>query len=139
MSTRKPRALKVVAGTLKPCRDRAEMELETISVAGLAAPPEWLHEAGRAEYLRAGAVLAAAGVLTVGDETTLLAYAAAWAGLVRQWSNGLNPTAADLSAFRLLANDLGLSPRSRASLPPPQGESATNKFAGNGKRTGERR
>lgn len=133
-SNRKPRALKIVSGTLRPSRDRAEIELETIGVAGLAEPPDWLAEPGRTEYLRAGAILAGAGVLTVGDEAVLLTYAASWAGLVRMWENDLQPNAADLTAFRLLANDLGLSPRARASLPSPGARPVGNKFANNGRR-----
>lgn len=127
MPARKPRALKAFTGTLKPCRDRPELVLP--SVASVPDAPPFLDVNGASEFGRVASILFNAGVLTESDLALLTAYAACWSGLVQQWENRVRPTAADLTAFRQLASELGLSPRSRASLPPPTDPAGINPFA----------
>lgn len=129
MPSRKPRTLKLVAGTLRAGRDKPELEVAVVE--GLPEAPAFLDVVAAQEFDRVAAVLHGAGVLTEADLGLLTAYAAAWSGLVKQWSNGLRPLSAELTAFRQLANELALSPRSRASMPPgAPGKPSANRFAG---------
>ena len=132
---RKPRALKAVAGTDRPDRDRPELELPPAD--GIPEPPDFLDIRGSQEFTRVANLLHGAGVLAAVDNAILAAYAGAWAGLVRRWSSGVHPTAADLNAFRALAGELGLSPAARARIPGDSGKkNPKNPFANNGKRPG---
>lgn len=129
MPSRKPRRLKLVAGTIRPGRDRPELELPAVD--GLPEAPDCLDVVAAQEFERVARVMHGAGVLTEADLGVLTAYAASWSGLVKQWSNGLRPQSAELTAFRQLANELGLSPRSRTTMAPGQpGRNAGNRFTG---------
>lgn len=133
MPARKPRRLKALTGTLQACRDRPELELPQID--GVPEAPDFLDIVAAKEFDRAAALLTAAGVLSEGDLGLLTAYAAAWGNLVKLWLAGMNPKPAELTAFRQVATELGLSPRARASLPQPKrGAGNGNKFAGIGRR-----
>lgn len=131
MPPRKPRRLKVIAGTLKPSRDRPELELDPIDAP--PEPPDFLDVVGAQEFERVAKLLHGAGVLAEVDLGVLTAYAAAWSNLVRHWRHQLPTTAADVTVYRQLCNDLGLSPRARASLPPSDRSKGPNKFAAHGK------
>lgn len=128
MPSPKPRRLKLVSGTLKPSRDRPELELP--KVEGLPDAPEFLDVLAAQEFDRVALILHGAGVLTEADLGLLTAYSATWSALVKQWSNGLRPLSADITAFRQVANELGLSPRSRASMPPTNPVRKENRFKG---------
>lgn len=132
MPARQPRSVKAFKGTLQPCRDRPELELPPVSAVPRA--PTFLDVRGVQEFDRIAGMLFEIGALTDGDLGLLTTYAAAWSGLVKQWENQVRPTAAELTAFRQLASELGLSPRSRASLPPLPSQSGGNRFAQNGRR-----
>jgi len=129
MPARKPRALKAAKGTLQPCRDRPELELPTVEA--LPTAPTFLDITAAQEFDRVAKLLFEVGVLSDADLGLLTAYAASWSGLVKQWENQIRPTAAELTAFRQLASEMGLSPRSRSSLPPAHGRpgKSTNPFA----------
>jgi phage terminase small subunit len=132
MPARKPRALKAVAGTIRPCRDKPELELP--KVEGLPEAPQFLDIVAATEFDRVARVLHGAGVLTEADFGLLTAYAAAWSDLVRHWENRGRPKSAELTAFRQLATELGLSPKARAGLPPPRDPKKGNRFLGVGKK-----
>ncbi len=127
MPARKPRRMKLLNGTIQPCRDRAELELAPVQ--GPPEAPGFLDVAAADEFDRVANLLHCAGVLTQADFSLLVTYAAAWGNLVKLWTGGIRPTPADLTAFRQLATELGLSPRSRASLPPSTHQMSTNPFS----------
>jgi phage terminase small subunit len=127
MPARQPRSVKAFKGTLQPCRDRPELELPPVSA--VPEPPAFLDVCAAQEFDRVAGMLFRIGALSDGDLGLLTAYAATWSGLVKQWENHVRPTAAELTAFRQIASELGLSPRSRASLPPPNNQAPHNPFA----------
>jgi phage terminase small subunit len=124
--------LKLVNGTIKPGRDKPELELPPLE--GIPEAPAFLDIEGAREFERCARLLYGPGVLTEADLALLTAYAAVWSSLVKQWANAIRPQAAELTAFRQLAGELGMTPRSRASLPPAPKASRTNLFEGIGKR-----
>ena len=128
----RPRRLKVIAGTDRPDRRKPELELPVIH--GLPEPGEFLDVVGADEFTRVARLLHVAGVLTDGDIGILSAYAATWSRLVRKWGGTITVTAAEINAFRALAGELGLTPASRAKLPPPSSKPKQNAFSNNGKR-----
>ncbi len=73
---RKPRALKVVAGTLR--RDRDNPHEPDPSIEPNPSPPAWLDELARQEWCRVVRELVDLGLLTVLDTAALAAYATAY-------------------------------------------------------------
>jgi len=132
MPTRIPRRLKLVHGTLQPCRDRPELELPPVE--GAPEPPDFLDIEGAKEFTRVAGILTAARVLAAADLGLLTAYAAQWSVLVKLWRLGMRPLAAELMAFTRLAGELGLTIRSRASLPPAPEAPRKNPFDNLGRR-----
>src|SRR5437868_3003726 len=79
MPGRKPRNLKLVSGTLRPGRDRAELEFPAID--GVPEAPDFLDVEGAKEFERVARILTGARVLSDADLGLLAAYAAHWSGL----------------------------------------------------------
>jgi phage terminase small subunit len=113
---RKPRALKIVAGTDQPCR-RAPDAVELPLVDRVPAPPDWLPNAHAArEWLRLAEILHANRLLTEASLTTLAHLCAMHGRIVQKYTAGEMPNAALSSVYRALANDFGLSPVAQGKI-----------------------
>ena len=112
MTARKPRGLKVLAGTIQPCRDKPEPEYPTVQ--GDIGPPDWLDGVDALnEWNNIVGILQPARVLSVGDLTMLGHLCNAHGRVVKLWRRGMSPTAADLTQLRLMLTEFGLTPASR--------------------------
>lgn len=135
MPARKPRALKALAGTLRPDRDHAEPEAQPVKRPRC---PVDLPEAARPYWRRLARVLGDAGLLTKGDVValadlalTLARLAAAEAeiskyGLLLEGRQGglvKNPLLAVVKEYRMAAwrglSKFGLTPSDRKAVPAP--------------------
>lgn len=132
---RKPRALKVIAGTVQPSRDIKPVDLPAVSE--VPAPPDWLPNAhALKEWKRLAPILFRATLLTEGGLSALGMLCALHGKLVQLWSAGEAPNASMMSQYRNLINDFGLTPvaqgkvRGAAEIPIPE----VNEFSRHGKR-----
>lgn len=131
---RKPRALKVVAGTVQPSRDKPEVDLPLVS--SVPKPPDWLPNAhAKKEWNRLAPILVANKLLTEGGLSAFGMLCALHGKLVQLWSAGEAPVASMVSQYRNLINDFGLTPVSQGKVSPVGSSEPENKFAQRGKRT----
>ena len=120
-----PRHLKLLRGTLQPCRDVAPATpgLPVLDVAPI--PPAWMTDlTALAEFRRLAAVLMANSLLTSGNVALLAHLAMLHARITAAWLAGETPTAALLGVYRKLSGDLGLT-----SMPVQAPASKPNRFA----------
>lgn len=130
---RKPRALKVVAGTVQPCRDKAEVEMPPVQAVPSA--PDWLPNAHAVkEWNRLAPILVANKLLTEGGISPLGNLCALHGKLVQLWSAGECPVASMVAQYRNLINDFGLTPVSQGKVKPVSDGPQENKFSRNGRR-----
>jgi phage terminase small subunit len=132
---KKPRQLKVVAGTVQPCRDKApSVELPIVSEVPKA--PDWLPNSHAVkEWDRLAKILTANKLLTEGGLSALGMLCALHGKLVQLWAAGEAPTGHMMAQYRNLINDFGLTPVAQGKVKPVGAEEKGNKFANNGKRT----
>lgn len=124
-----PRHLKLLKGTLQPCRDVAP-STPALPAIDAASPPSWLQDVTAiAEFKRLAAVLTANKLLTSGNTALLAHLAMLHARITSSWTTGETPSAALLAVFRRLAGDLGLT-----NLPTQAPATKPNRFLLNGKR-----
>src|SRR5690606_25689481 len=107
---KKPRALKVVAGTDRA--DRAQVEAGELPLtAEIPSAPDWLPNAHAVkEWERLAPILHAVGLLTNAGLSALGMLCALHGKLVQLWSAGESPTGHMLAQYRALVNDFGLTP-----------------------------
>lgn len=131
---RKPKALKVVAGTVQPCRDEdPAVDLPTISE--VPPPPSWLPNAHAVkEWNRLAPILVANRLLTEAGLSAFGMLCSLHGKLVQLWAAGEAPVASMVSQYRNLINDFGLTPVAQGKVRPIGEEPAKNAFARNGKR-----
>jgi len=135
----KPRQLKILSGTLQPCRDRAA-GIEVTPLTDRPDPPDWLpNEHAVKEWNRLVPILLSNKLLAEADITALGHMCALHGKLVQLWSAGETPTASLLSTLRGMQADFGLSPHSRAKVPPAADNPSGNRFASNGRRPPDNR
>jgi len=135
----KPRSLKILSGTLQPCRDRAA-GIEVTPLTDRPDPPDWLpNEHAVKEWNRLVPILLSNKLLAEADITALGHMCALHGKLVQLWSAGETPTASLLSTLRGMQADFGLSPHSRAKVPPAADNPSVNRFASNGRRPPDNR
>jgi phage terminase small subunit len=131
---KKPRALKVVAGTVQPCRDK-KPDVEMPPVQSVPAAPDWLPNAHAVkEWNRLAPILVANKLLTEGGISPLGNLCALHGKLVQLWSAGECPVASMVAQYRNLINDFGLTPVSQGKVKPVTDGPAENKFSRNGRR-----
>lgn len=139
----KPRALKLVQGTLRKDRDNGEVAFEA------AAPdcPGFLDAAAKAEWKRMVPILLAAGLLTLADRAALAAYCQAFSRwkraeeelakqplLVTVTEKGTGARAEvwiaanAMKEMRAFLVEFGLSPASRTRVRPTKLGGTTNPF-----------
>jgi phage terminase small subunit len=118
--TPKPRALKVLAGTIQPCRDRVSgIEVEPLDRAPEA--PDWLPNAHAVkEWDRLAPILTKQRILAEGDLSTLGMLCALHGKIVQLYAAGETPTASMAATLRGMQSDFGLSAaaRDKVSLAP---------------------
>lgn len=131
---KKPRALKVVAGTVQPCRDeQPAVELPTIS--DVPPAPDWLPNAHAVkEWERLAPILVANKLLTEAGLSALGQLCALHGKVVQLYAAGEAPVASMVSQLRNLINDFGLTPVAQGKVRPIGEGPAKNAFARNGRR-----
>lgn len=133
---RKPRALKVVAGTDRA--DRApEVVVDLPLVDAVPSAPDWLPNAHAVkEWERLAPILHANRLLTEAGTSALAMLCALHGKIVQLYAAGEAPLAAMMAQYRGLINDFGLTPVAQGKVRPAgEKEAAGNKFARNGKRS----
>lgn len=137
-NSRKPPALKVVAGTARKDRDVISVvELPLITEAPKA--PDWLVNAGNAhaikEWDRLAPILTANKLLTEAGCSSLGVLCALHGKIAQLFSAGECPTGHMLAQYRNLVNDFGLTPVAQGKIKAvPEGKQG-NKFANNGRKS----
>lgn len=131
--SRKPNALKLIAGTTRP--DRAVEGVALPLLAGRPDAPDWLPNAHAVkEWHRLAPILTSARLLTDGGLSALGILCALHGKLVQLWTAGETPTGAMLAAYRGLTNDFGLTPVAQGKVTATSANNASNPFTTNGKR-----
>ncbi len=132
---KKPRTLKVVSGTVQPCRDdSAGVNLPV--VGSVPDAPDWLPNAHAVkEWDRLAPLLVANKLLTEGGIGPLGNLCALHGKMVQLWAAGEAPVASMIAGYRNLINDFGLTPVSQGKVKATSTEDKGNKFASNGRRT----
>ena len=121
-----PRYLKLLKGTLRPCRDEPVETSALPAMEAVPSPPAWLKNLeALKEWHRLASVMTANSLLHAGNQNAFAHYCAVHASLIQTWAARETPTAAMLAAFRTLAGSLGLL---NIATPKPI---AGNKFAKN--------
>lgn len=127
---KKPRALKVVAGTDQPCR-RGPEPVELPLADEVPAAPDWLPNAHAVnEWNRLARILHGVGLLTEGGLSALATLCALHGKLVQLWTAGESPTGHMLAQYRALVNDFGLTPVAQGKVKGNgEGSKSGNRFA----------
>lgn len=125
-----PPELKVIAGTIQPCRAR---ERTVPQLDGGVVKPKWLK--GRASKIwdEKVAIYRYRGQNIVGCESALAQYVSLEADLIDQYSKRLTPAMAQVNAYRIFANEFFDTPASQISKAGGEKKSQ-NPFASNGQR-----
>lgn len=131
---KKPRNMKVVAGTDRPDRE-APPSIEHEPVSELPEAPDWLPNAHAVkEWDRLGPILVGMGLLTDASLSAFGTLCALHGKLVQLWSAGESPTGHMLAQYRALINDFGLTPVAQGKVRIPDEGKKGNSFANNGRR-----
>lgn len=131
---KKPRAMKVVAGTERKDRTAAPA-VELPPVAEVPAPPDWLPNAhALKEWHRLAPILVANKLLTEAGLSAFGMLCSLHGKLVQLFAAGEAPVASMVAQYRNLINDFGLTPVAQGKVKPIGEEPAANKFAQRGKR-----
>ena len=125
---RKPRALKVVAGTDQPCRRESD-PVNLPALDEVPAAPDWLPNAhAQKEWLRLAPILVTNKLLAAADLSALGHLCAVHGKMVQLWSAGEAPTGHMVAQYNALAAAFGLSPSWRGKVKPVGDKDAGNKF-----------
>lgn len=129
----KPRNLKVLSGTIQPCRDsRKAPEVSPLDAVPL--PPDWLPNAHAVkEWDRLAPILVNLRMLAEGDLSTLGMLCALHGKIVQLYAAGETPTASMAATLRGMQSDFGLSAVARAKASPVGPGKPSNPFSANGK------
>jgi phage terminase small subunit len=131
---RKPRALKVVSGTVQPCRDQKPLA-ELPPVLNVPKAPDWLPNAhAKKEWNRLAPILVANKLLTEAGLSAFGMLCSLHGKLVQLWSAGEAPVASMVAQYRNLVNDFGLTPVAQGKVSPVGESKPENRFAQRGKR-----
>jgi phage terminase small subunit len=132
---KKPKHLKVVAGTSRKDREPAVV----VDLPVIDQPPEpadWLLNAHAInEWKRLARILTANKLLTEGGLSALGMLCNLHGEIVRQTSVGMMPPAHLFAQYRAMANDFGLTPVAQGKVKPSaEKEKPGGRFAGIGKK-----
>lgn len=132
--SKKPRQLKVIAGTDRKDRDEAPV-VDLPLVDRVPNPPDWLPNAHAVkEWKRLAPILHANKLLTEASVTTLGHLCAVHGKIAQLYAAGESPSGHMLSQYRGLANDFGLTAAALGKVKPSGEKEKENRFARNGKR-----
>ena len=134
---KKPRALKVIAGTDQPARRGDDKPApEFAPVREFSAPPMHLNADGAGLWNELGPQLVACGVLQVVDLYALEQLCYAWQRFRQKAKAGFEVTASEDNALKALWQEFGLTPAARRRVVANSvGEAPKeNRFSGHGKR-----
>lgn len=128
MTARRHDHLKLLSGTGRP--DRAAPETSALpTLDAIPSPPTWLTSIDAVkEWNRLASVLVANRLLTSGNVGLFGQLCALHGCLIQAWASDTAPTAALISAYRSLCNELGLS-----SMSLPAHADKPNRFSNNAK------
>ena len=129
---RKPKSLKVVAGTDRPCRRPESAPVEMPALDHIPDPPDWLPNAHAVkEWQRLAPILTANKLLTEAGLSALGQLCALHGKVVQLYAAGEAPVASMVAQLRGLMNDFGLTPVAQGKVKAGGDETkAGNKFAG---------
>lgn len=105
---RQPRHLRLLRGTLQPCRD---VESAGLPPVGQVPPaPSWMTNLeAQKEWNRLARVMVANKLLSSGNASLLAHAVMLGARLSEVWQSGATPSAAQVTVYRRLLGDLGLT------------------------------
>lgn len=137
---KKPKHLKVVAGTSRKDRD-AEVVVDLPVIDQVPEPAGWLLNAHAInEWKRLARILTANKLLTEGGLSALGMLCNLHGEIVRQTSVGMMPPAHLFAQYRAMANDFGLTPVAQGKVKPSADkEKPESKFGGIGQRPAAKR
>lgn len=135
---RKPTKLKVIAGTDRKDRDEKFKGADFAPVSDIPEAPNWLPVDGAIEFDRLARILHANNLLTEACIMPLAVLCGTYAKIIQQFKAGTMPTASQITQYRLLCVEFGLTPVSQGKVSSGNldGKKA-NKFAQNGKKPGQ--
>lgn len=131
---RKPPQLKLIAGTTRTDRDKAE-HVSLPLVSAVPKAPDWLPNAHAvSEWERLAPILTANKLLTEAGCSALGHLCALHGKLVQIWAAGEVPQGALQAQYRNLVTDFGLTPVAQGKVKPAGNGADTNPFSSNGRR-----
>jgi len=131
---KRPRSLKVIAGTERNDRDGAAPIVDLPVLSDVPPPPDWLPNAhARKEWDRLAPILTANKLLTEGGLSALGMLCALHGKIVQLYAAGESPTGHMLAQYRNLTNDFGLTPVAQGKVKPSGGKEEANQFKKNGR------
>lgn len=131
---RKPRQLKVVAGTDRPDR-AAPASVELPLVEEVPEPPDWLPNAHAVkEWNRLAPILHANKLLTNAGLSPLGMLCSLHGKICQLYAAGESPTGHMMAQYRAIANDFGLTPVAQGKVKGGGDAQKGNRFGNNGKR-----
>jgi len=132
---RKPtsRELKVLAGTIKPCRDR-ENPPQFELIENFPEPPAHFGEDAKEMWGNLGPQLVAAKILQTVDLYALEQLCSFWEKVRMKIKSGEDTTATEQTALKSLFCEFGITPASRSKVTAGGKKELGNRFANNGKK-----
>jgi len=131
---RKPRSLKIVAGTDRADRDGAAA-VDLPLVDGIPKPPDWLGNVHAIkEWERLAPILCANKLLTEAALSTFAHLCAMHGEVVNFRAAGMPVHASNMAQLRGLSNDFGLTPVAQGKVKPSGEKEVSNRFQKIGKR-----
>lgn len=134
--SKKPRSLKVIAGTERPSRAPESPPVDLPTVDSTPPAPDWLPNAHAVkEWERLAPLLVANKLLTEAGMSALGVLCALHGKIVQLFAAGESPTGHMVAQYRALVNDFGMTPVAQGKVKPVGNSKETeNPFARNGKR-----
>lgn len=125
---RRPNHLKSIAGTARP--DRAVAEVDLPIVGAVPSPPDWLPNAHAIkEWNHLAPILFKNRLLTTGGLAALGMLCSLHGKIVQLYAAGEAPTASMAGTLRNMHNDFGLTPVAQGKVTPIGDERKGNPFA----------
>lgn len=132
---KKPRQLKIIAGTDRPSRRDPGPTVDFPLVDSTPVPPDWLpNNHAVKEWERLAPLLQANGLLTEAGLSAFGHLCATHGKIVQLHAAGEAPNASLLSTLRNLLNDFGLTPVAQGKVKAAGEVPKGNRFAAHGKR-----
>jgi phage terminase small subunit len=132
---KRPRQLKIIAGTDRPDRVAAPV-VDLPLVSKVPSAPDWLPNAHAVkEWERLAPILHNNKLLTEAGVSALGQLCALHGKVVQLYAAGEAPHASMVAQLRGMNNDFGLTPVAQGKVKPSGEQEKGNRFRTNGKRT----